>query len=300
MKLHLLKLCFMQIEQLRALSRTVAEGSLEGAARALHITPSAVSQRLRALESAVGRVLLVRERPVRVTESGAAVLRLARQVETLVADVHTELGADRPPVLPIAVNADSMATWLLPALGPLAGEVVFDLHRADQAVTSGLLRDGTVLAAVTADAEPVAGCRSVPLGAMRYHPVASPAFVARWFAGNLDSAALERAPVVVYDRTDDLQDAHLRGHGVDPAAPPRHHVPASADFVVAVRLGLGWGMVPDLQRDADLIELGAPVDVALHWQQWRLHTASLDRVADAVRTAARQVLLPPGDPSARR
>ncbi len=283
----------MQLDQLRALSATVAEGSLEGAARALHVTPSAVSQRLRALESAAGRVLLVRGRPPRVTEPGAAVLRLARQIETLVADVGAELGADRPPVLPLAVNADSLATWFLPALAPLAGDIAFDLHRADQAVTSALLRDGTVVAAVTADAEPVAGCRAVPLGTMRYRPAATPGFVARWFPGGGGVAAeWERAPVVVFDRTDDLQDAHLRGHGVDPAAPPRHHVPASADFAAAVRLGLGWGMVPDLQGGAGLVELGEPVDVTLHWQQWRLRTASLDRVADAVVAAARAALRP--------
>lgn len=291
----------MQLDQLRALSVTVAEGSLEGAARVLHVTPSAVSQRLRALESAAGRVLLVRGRPARVTEAGAAVLRLARQVETLVADTTAQLGAepgaDRAPVLPLAVNADSLATWFLPALAPLAGEVAFDLHRADQAVTSALLRDGTVVAAVTADAEPVAGCRAVRLGAMRYRPAATPSFVERWFAGGVDRAALERAPVVVFDRTDDLQDAHLRAHGVDPAAPPRHHVPASADFAAAVGLGMGWGMVPDLQRPDlqrtdRLVDLGAAVDVALFWQQWRLRTASLDRVAGAVVAAAAAALLP--------
>lgn len=283
----------MQLDQLRALSATVAEGSLEGAARTLQVTPSAVSQRLRALESAVGRVLLVRGRPARVTEAGEAVLRLARQVETLVGDVRAELGADRPPVLPIAVNADSLNTWFLPALAPLAGDIAFDLHRADQAVTSGLLRDGTVVAAVTSDAEPVAGCRAEPLGVMRYRPVASAGFVARWFADGVGAAGWERAPVVVFDRTDDLQDAHLRAHGVHPAAPPRHHVPGSADFAAAVRLGLGWGMVPDLQGGPGLVELGEPVDVPLHWQQWRLRTASLDRVAGAVVAAARAAL-PPG------
>src|SRR3954467_2538483 len=104
----------LDLAQLRALDATVREGTLEAAARALHITPSAVSQRLRALEVAAGRILLVRSRPVRVTDSGRAVLALARQVELLTADVALELGGDAPgrmPTLPIAVNADSMATW---------------------------------------------------------------------------------------------------------------------------------------------------------------------------------------------
>src|SRR5918993_1388142 len=147
--------------------------------RALHVTPSAISQRLRALEVAAGRILLVRTKPVQVTESGEVVLRLARQVDLLTADVARELGGEPSPervsTLPIAVKADSMATWVLPALAPLAGDVCFDLHREDQEHTSALLRAGTVMAAVTADADPVPGCTSTRLGGMRYRPMASAA-----------------------------------------------------------------------------------------------------------------------------
>src|SRR5215210_4964077 len=98
----------VELGQLRALDATVREGTLEAAARALHVTPSAISQRLRALEVATGRVLLVRSKPVQVTESGQAVLRLARQVDLLTADAVRALGGGddgRPPTLPIAVNA---------------------------------------------------------------------------------------------------------------------------------------------------------------------------------------------------
>ena len=118
--------------QLQALSAAVAEGTFEAAARALHVTPSAISQRLRALEVATGRILLVRTKPVQVTDSGQVVLRLARQLDLFTADVARELGGDsspaQVPTLPLAVNADSMATLLLPALAPLAGEVCLDLH----------------------------------------------------------------------------------------------------------------------------------------------------------------------------
>src|SRR3954465_7572303 len=175
----------LDLAQLRALDATVREGTLEAAARVLHVTPSAISQRLRALEIAAGRVLLVRTKPVTVTESGQAVLRLARQVELLAADAARDLGGDgdpgRPASLPIAVNADSMATWVLPALAPLAAEFTFDLHREDQERTSALLRSGAVMAAVTAEATPVPGCTVTRLGGMRYRPMAAPPFAARWF-----------------------------------------------------------------------------------------------------------------------
>ncbi|MBJ7453702.1 MAG: LysR family transcriptional regulator ArgP [Blastococcus sp.] len=287
----------LDLAQLRALDATVRAGTLEAAARTLHITPSAVSQRLRALEVATGRILLVRSKPVQVTESGRAVLGLARQVELLTAEVARELGEDEPqrmPTLPIAVNADSMATWVLPALAPLAEEVSVDLHREDQERTSDLLRAGTVMAAVTAESTPVAGCTSTPLGVMRYRPMASPGFVRRWFPDGATAEALARAPVVVFDRDDDLQHRYLRARA-GKGAPPAHHVPASADFVAAVGLGLGWGMVPDLQRrgmTAELIAFDPPAveDLALHWQQWRLRSATLDRVRDAVLTAAHREL----------
>ncbi|MCA0146285.1 LysR family transcriptional regulator ArgP [Blastococcus sp. LR1] len=291
----------LDLGQLRALAAAVSTGTLDGAARSLHVTPSAVSQRLKALEAATGRVLLVRSKPVRVTPSGAAVLRLARQVELLAADTAGELSGDgsdaRPVTVPIAVNADSLATWVLPALAPLAAEHRFDLYRADQERTSDLLRDGTVMAAVTAEAEPVPGCRVVRLGAMRYRPMASPAFARRWFPDGLTTDALAGAPVVVFDREDDLQHAYLRRRGV--TSPQVHHVPSSADYVRAVRLGMGWGTIPDLQlaqptdvEGPDLVELDpdGATDVVLHWQQWRLHSPALDRVAEAVRAAARTAL----------
>jgi LysR family transcriptional regulator, chromosome initiation inhibitor len=286
----------LDLAQLRALDATVTAGTLDGAARALHVTPSAISQRLRALEAATGRVLLVRSKPVQVTESGQPVLRLARQVALLAADATRELETDdggRPVTLPIAVNADSMATWVLPALASLAGELAFDLHREDQEHTAALLRDGRVMAAVTAAADPVPGCTVTRLGGMRYRPMATAAFVDRWFPGGVTPEALSRAPVVGFDRRDDLQDRYLRSRGVDPAVPPQHHVPASADYVAAVRLGFGWGMVPRQQEPSgELVGLDTDgaVDVVLHWQQWRLRSPSLDRVAAAVLAAARRQL----------
>jgi LysR family transcriptional regulator (chromosome initiation inhibitor) len=148
------------------------------------------------------------------------------------------------------------------------------------------------MAAITADAEPVPGCSSTRLGGMRYRPMCTPAFAARWFPGGVTDAELATAPVVVFDRKDDLQHGYLHKRIGGPASPPRHYVPASADFLAAVRLGLGWGMVPDLQRTGsrdELMELDPEgvIDTVLYWQQWRLRSPSLDRVAQAVLAAAR-------------
>lgn len=285
------------------LAVVVDEGTLDAAARRLHVTPSAVSQRIKALEQHVGRVLLVRSKPARATAAGQAVVRLARQLALLAHDTARELGGEDQAVtsVPLAVNADSLATWFLPPLARLSERhpVVFDLHRDDQDFTAGLLESGTVMAAVTSQDTPVAGCTSTPLGTLRYEPVATPAFVARWFPAGVDAAALTAAPLVDFDRRDDIQRTWLARRGVDPAAPPRHYVPASHDFATAVRLGLGWAMLPGLQSQqaldaGELVRLDDDaVDVPLHWQQWNLRSALLDAVAAELIAQARRVLVPP-------
>ena len=290
------------------LAETIAvvidEGTLDAAARRLHITPSAVSQRIKTLEEQLGRVLLVRSKPARPTEAGAAVVRLARQAALLEHDAIAMLGADPDDAaritMPLAVNADSLATWFLAPLARLSQQhpVVFELHRDDQDFTAGLLESGTVMGAVTSRATPVAGCRVSVLGAMRYEAVATPAYVTRWFGDGVHARSLAAAPVVDFDRRDDLQTEWLRATGADPALPPRHYVPASNDFAISVRLGLGWALLPRFQsQDAldrgELVPLGgAPVDVPLHWQQWNLRSELLDAVADAIVAEGRRVLAP--------
>jgi LysR family transcriptional regulator (chromosome initiation inhibitor) len=291
----------LDLGQLRALQAAVDTGTLDGAARALHVTPSAVSQRLKALEQATGHVLLVRSRPVRVTEPGRAVLRLAREVALLTSDAVRELApSGERVVLPVAVNADSLATWLLPALAGLDDDLLLDLRRADQDATAELLRDGSVLAAVTAAARPVPGCTSTRLGVLRYRPAAVPRFAQRWFPDGPTAPALARAPVVEYDREDDLQRSWTRRRTRGRADPPAHHVPSTEGFVLAVLAGLGWGMLSELQledpalRDAVvLLDAEAVVDVELHWQRWKVRSSSLERLTDVVLAGARTALRQP-------
>lgn len=288
----------VDLAQLSALAAVLDEGSFDAAAAALHLTPSAVSQRIKALERSAGQVLVRRGRPAAPTPAGETYLRLARQLAALVDEARAEIGdEERRPTLPLAVNADSLATWVLPALATVADVAAFDLRREDQAHTTELLRSGTVMAAITSQADPVQGCRSVHLGRMRYRPVASPAFVERWLATGVNAETLALAPVVVFDRKDHLQDDYLRTVSRRRLDPPRHHVPSSADYAAAVRLGLGWGMLPRHQYAApeaagDLVvfDTARHLDVTLYWQQWSLHTPALDATAEAIREAARTEL----------
>ena len=291
----------VDLDRLRALAAAAELGTFEAAARTLHVTPSAVSQRIKALEQSAGAVLLRRDRPVRPTPAGEPLVRLARQLEALTAEATGHLTSEgRTPRVTLAVNGDSLTTWVLPALAPLADRVAVQMVREDQDRSAEQLRDGSVMAAVTSQPTAVQGCTSEPLGVMRYRPCASRELAARWFADGTTAAALASAPVVVFDAADRLQDRWLRRRRVDPDRPPRHLVPSSADFATAVRLGFGWGMLPEAQvgDDPDLVTLGDDVvDVPLHWQQWSVRTAALDAVAEAVRVGARAALLRPGRPS---
>ena len=277
--------------QLATLNAVISAGTFEAAAALLHVTPSAISQRIKALEAHVGRVLLVRSKPVRATESGLVLVRAALQLQAVEEQAAQELADEHGVRLPLAVNSDSLATWFLPALAGLGPGHFFDVRCSDEQWTGELLREGTVMAAVTARPDPVAGCTVRRLGRMRYRPRAAAAFRAKWFPDGVTRAALARAPLVCFDRRDALQDTYLRRRRVT-GSPPRHYVPASSDFVRAIGLGLGWGMVPDLQATVELVELDPParVDVVLHWQQWRLPNAALERVTAAVTAAAAAAL----------
>lgn len=295
-----------QLEQLRTFAAVVEEGTLEAAARTLFVTPSAISQRLKAMEDAAGQILLQRTSPVRPTAAGEAVLRFARQVRQLEWDARRELGGSgsRPGTsIPLVVNADSLSTWFLPALASLPPDLgaCFELHREDEQHSIQLLRTGAVMAAVTATPEPVQGCSVESLGSLRYRAVASPDYVRRWWPDGPGFAAGSQAPVVDFDRKDDLQAGFFRTMtGADLAA-PRHYVPSSGEFAQAIRLGLGWGLLPeqhclaDLSR-GDLMELAAadPVDVSLYWQRWKIDSPVLNQLTGAVRQAAFRELRQPG------
>jgi len=287
--------------QLDALVAIADRGSFDAAARQLHITPSAVSQRIRALEAAAGQVLISRGSPCRPTPHGEWLVRLGRQTRLLYAEASQAITAATAVDLPVAVNADSLAVWFHDVLAEVAAwdGTAIKLRVEDQAYSQELLRRGDVLAAVTSDPAAVQGCGVDPLGALRYLPAAAPAVADRWRnGGSPDWAAM---PVMVFNDKDDLQHELLRRHGVEHDPPVVHQIPSSADFYAAIRAGLGWGMFPEPQARADLaagalVRLSADaIDVPLYWQRWRLDSPKLAALTTAVRAAAARYLRGEGE-----
>lgn len=288
--------------QSEAFQAAIASGSLEAAARQLHVTPSALSQRIRALEESLGKPLLVRSRPCRPTREGQLLLQHLQRAALLEADLAASFRDDANTLLsvPLALNADSVASWFLPALAPflISKGILLELTVDDQDHTYNLLQAGLAVGCVSTEAQAMRGCSTVKLGVMRYRAMASAAFKQRHFAAGVTRDALRQAPVMIYNRKDKLQDNWLQQHfGLSQSACPCHYLPASDPYLQAVRLGLGWGMLPEVQVAAHgghegLLDLlpQHPVDVMLYWHSWKVQAPRLEQLSAALVAAAREAL----------
>ena len=277
-------------------------GSFEQAAAQLTITPSAISQRIAALETELGYPLLIRSRPCRPTSAGQRLLQYLRRSRMLEAEFRADLsnGESAAINVAIAVNNDTLATWLLPALaGFLEQEnMTVEILLDDQTFTYSLLEKGLALAGVSSEPAPMRGCTVVPLGVMRYRLVAQKAFAQRWFAQGFQRDAVLRAPVLFFDRKDKLQSDFIeRRLGILPGNYPVHYVPSSDPFVRAIRSGQGYGMLPaqqygDALQSGELVDLcpGDYLDVPLYWHAWRVQSPKLERLGHRIVAAALEAL----------
>lgn len=292
---------------LAALAAVVEQGGFERAAQLLGLSQSAVSQRIKLLEARVGQPVLVRGTPPSPTEIGRRLLNHVQQVRLLERDLQGQVPAldegGLPERLRIALNADSLATWWARAVADFCAEhrVLLDLVVEDQEVGLKRMRAGEVAACVCAAERPVAGARSLALGAMRYRALASPAFIARHFPEGVEPARLARIPAIVFGPDDLLQHRYLAALGVEGGF--AHHLcPSSEGFVRLAEAGFGWGLVPELQVQAELasgalceIIPGRPLDVPLYWHHWRSGGELLAELTRHLQRQARDWLVPLAD-----
>ena len=295
-------------DALECLAAIVEEGGFERAARRLSITQSAVSQRLRSLEGQVGTVLVVRTRPLRPTPAGHLLLKHTKQMRLLRADLDRDLkdlapssagGARDDERISIAINADSIATWALPALGELALQgLPFEIIADDQDFTQEWLREGQVLGCVTTLKQALRGCKVAPLGAMRYVAVAQPQYAREHLPKGLTAHNFRDTTFIAFNRKDDMQAEFVaKAFGLKRVAVHQLFVPSSEGQVRAVLAGWGVSVVPELLVRG-LIQQGLLVDAAsghtvavqLYWHCWNLQSEVLDALTAALDAAARKAL----------
>ncbi|PQZ97685.1 ArgP/LysG family DNA-binding transcriptional regulator [Arthrobacter sp. MYb224] len=285
----------LDLEHLDTLLAVVDSGSFDDASIDLGVTPSAISQRIKALESRLGSILLVRSRPVKPTEKGARVLRYARQISLLGTEFSHELMRDEvlqgKITLSIGVNSDSLATWFAPVFTELTRwpQLSCEILRTDENLTMELLRTGRVSGVVTNSPEVAQGCSVQRLGAMRYRAVAAPNLLSTWTAQDLS-----QMPIVLFDREDPLQHQMLERIDSSKKRPTGtiYYVPDSSQFVHAIRAGMGWGMVPEQQLclapELKVLDDSWFIDVPLYWQRWSVDSPALDRLGSILLNAAEQ------------
>jgi LysR family transcriptional regulator (chromosome initiation inhibitor) len=287
---------------LGALAAVIDHGGFERAAQVLHLTQSAVSQRIRQLEERHGQVLLIRSQPPQPTEAGRLLLSHYRQVCLLEHALPAALriqANESPLTLALGINADSLGTWFWQA-GELflhRHAVLFDLRVDDQDVTLQMLKKGEVAGCVSAIALPLQGCRCVYLGTMIYRLLARPDFAARWFADGLSHASVSQAPAAVFGRHDALQFRLLRQElGQSLPVIPAHSVPSPEAFAEAIRRGQAYGALPDQQSEGwraagELIEVSTSREpVRLFWHCWNITSDILGELEKCLRHVTRRVL----------
>ena len=287
---------------LAALGAVIEQGGFERAAQVLGLSQSAVSQRVKLLEARVGQPVLVRATPPRPTDLGRHLLNHIQQVRLLERNLQAQVPGLEDQALPerlrVAINEDSLATWWAKAVAPLCAmePLLLELVVEDQDVGLKRMRAGEVAGCVCSSERPVAGARSVLLGAMRYRAVASASFIARYFADGVNAHNLMQAPAIVYGPDDRLQERFLTEMGADRVR-AYHLCPSSEGFVRMVEAGLGWGMVPEQQmphlaKQAAVQVLVAEhaIEVPLYWHYWRNGGALLERLTQQLQAGARNVL----------
>lgn len=289
---------------LSALAAVIEQAGFERAAQVLGLSQSAVSQRIKLLEARVGQPVLLRVTPPSPTEVGRQLLNHVQQVRLLERDLQRQVPAldeqGLPERLRIALNADSLATWWAEAVGAFSTEqrVLFDLVVEDQDVGLKRMRAGEVAACLCSSERPVAGARSLALGAMRYRALASPAFMARHFGDGFEAQRLVRTPGIRFGPDDYLQHRYLASLGIDEGF-VHHLCPSSEGFVRMLEAGMGWGLVPELQAREQLaagvlveICVDTPVDVPLYWHHWRNGGQLLAQLTEHLRRTANVWLVP--------
>lgn len=305
----------LEYANLKTLAVVVSEGGFERAAKVLHITQSAVSQRIRQLEEKVGQSLLIRSNPVVATPTGKRLLRHYSQVQLLESELRAEMDADdpnHPTTVRIAVNADSLATWFLPAIAGMFSRHAWllELIVDDESYTHHLLKNGEAVGCVTTTENPMAGCSSEFLGTMEYLAVATPEFARRYFGNgeelakaatplSISQAQLAKAPAVVFSTKDKLHEKYL-AHYFQMTAGQwwQHTIPSSESFLEAINLSLGYGLVGHLQAKP-LIDKGILIEltpqqrmrVPLYWQHWNIKAKQTTLVYRALAATAQHHLL---------
>jgi LysR family transcriptional regulator (chromosome initiation inhibitor) len=237
-------------------------------------------------------------------------LKHAKMMRLLRADLETELkelapgsggGGRDEERISIAINADSIATWALPALDSLARQgLPIEIITDDQDFTHEWLREGQVLGCVTSLGQALRGCKMEPLGCMDYVAVAQAGFAHQHCPKGLSAHNFHQLPFVSFNRKDQLQHSFVeQAFGLPRVGLRQMFVPSCEGQVRAVQAGWAVSVLPllkvrDLLASGELVNLAPQhrLGVTLYWHCWNLSSDVLDALSTALGEAAARQLQP--------
>lgn len=288
----------------QALDAVVKEQNFDRAAKLLNITQSAVSQRIKQLEQQFAQPLLVRTQPIAATITGQKLLAHFRQISQLEYELLRDIMPDTQnyamPVA-IAVNADSLASWFIPAISPILKQYNIELNVqvCNETKTQLLLKRGEVFAALSNQADEYPGCHVRLVGQLDYILCATPEFQQRYFADGLTPVALTKAPGVIFDQSDSMHLDYIEQHfGIKAGQYPCHTVRSSEAFVDMALAGIAYCLLPHNQAQqhldaGDLVDLAPQLHLqhSLYWHSWVLEKGIHKAISEQVINYGKSVLL---------
>jgi len=287
---------------LSALDAVLKEQSFDKAAKRLHITQSAISQRIKLLETDYGQPLLIRSQPIQATALGQKLLGHFKRVLQLESELAKQLNKEKQlQSLPLAVNADSFATWFVDALAPLLQQqqIELNLYVEDESRTWERLSSGEALACITSKARSMSGAESHFLGYMEYLCVATPNFITRYFSKGINAQSLQYAPTVAFDQHDDIHIRFLADHfSLKQGEYPCHTVRSTQGFIDITLADGAYSLNSRLQiehylKEKQLINIlpDKRLYVPLYWHCWQLSGALMHELTENVVQHCKKVLV---------
>lgn len=288
---------------LEALFSIMEQKGFEKAADSLFISQSAISQRIKQLENFVAQPVLIREHPIRLTPLGKKLIGFYKKVMMLEEEILPEISnthTTSPITVSIASNADSLATWLLPALSPVikSQNVALDIRVITESRALEKLKSGEVSGALCVESEPMSGCCSALLGRVDYRCVANAEFIQRYFADGVSTETLQNAPAVCFDQYDTMHKEFLwENFGLTSQNIVYHSVGSSEAFIKLALMGAAYCMIPSLQIKNEL-KNGTLIDITpdltysydIYWHHWQLESGILKQVTKAIVSHTRKRL----------
>lgn len=291
----------MDYRGIEALFTVLELQNFEAAAQKLHITQSAVSQRIKGVETHYGKPVLIRTLPYRPTDLGKQLIGHFKQICLLEEDLEKQIKkTTSTPRIPIALNRDSLETWFLDLIEEteVFRDVFLDVVADDQELTLDYLKNGLVSACLSTSEKEILGGRVHFLGNMEYVLVASPSFVKKFFSEGSPKECLRNAPAIKFDQNDRLHERYLeKFFNLDGRGLNYHVIPSVTGFKKLALLGYGYALIPKIDilnelKKKQLLQLYRDKvwEIPLYWHYWAVESKFYQKFnADVIRHATNKL-----------